>query len=81
MYSLFNPPESFSIDRTALDNIYLSIAEVVPLPQKGTLNIAFLPDNDIRALNKQYRHKDKSTDVLSFHYVDEFQDVEEDEIV
>jgi probable rRNA maturation factor len=30
------------------------------------VTIAILPDNKVRALNKQYRGKDKPTDVLSF---------------
>jgi len=32
-----------------------------------------VPDREIHALNRQYRHKDKPTDVLSFPLADEVQ--------
>jgi len=34
----------------------------------GMLNVVFVNDKYIRALNKAYRGKDKPTDVLSFNY-------------
>lgn len=33
-----------------------------------TISIVFVNDRTIRAINKQYRHKDRATDVLSFRY-------------
>jgi probable rRNA maturation factor len=45
------------------------------------INIAFLEDDEIRVLNNQYREKDQSTDVLSFHYLDDFSLAQEDEVV
>ena len=36
--------------------------------QKGGLNVVFVNDLYIRALNKSYRGKDAPTDVLSFNY-------------
>ena len=35
----------------------------------GILNVVFVNDIYIKSLNKQYRKKDKSTDVLSFSYL------------
>lgn len=35
---------------------------------EGILNIVFVNDSYIQALNKNYRSKDKPTDVLSFNY-------------
>ena len=35
-------------------------------PMRGELSIALLDDNAIRALNRDYRGKDKATNVLSF---------------
>ncbi|MDR2411835.1 MAG: rRNA maturation RNAse YbeY [Candidatus Peribacteria bacterium] len=32
----------------------------------------FLDDNSIKNLNKKYRNIDSITDVLSFHYFDDF---------
>jgi probable rRNA maturation factor len=34
----------------------------------GIINVIFVNDTYIQALNKQYRGKDKPTDVLSFNY-------------
>ncbi len=38
----------------------------------GILNVVFVNDAYIRALNKAYRKKDKATDVLSFNYDTKF---------
>ncbi len=38
---------------------------------EGILNVIFVNDEYIQALNKQYRDKDKPTDVLSFSYIEE----------
>ncbi|WP_371396323.1 rRNA maturation RNase YbeY [Fretibacter rubidus] len=35
-------------------------------PKAGELSIAFVSDADIQTLNRDYRHKDKPTNVLSF---------------
>ena len=47
--------------------------------QNGIINIAFLPDEEIRVLNNTYRNKDSTTDVLSFHYFDDYTDVDPSE--
>lgn len=39
--------------------------------EEGILNVVFVTDAYIQALNKQYRGKDKPTDVLSFNYQQE----------
>jgi probable rRNA maturation factor len=44
------------------------------------INIVFLDDNSIKNLNKKYRNIDSSTDVLSFHYFDDFSTLNKDEI-
>jgi probable rRNA maturation factor len=53
----------------------------VPLPQNGILNIALLTDDDIRVLNRDHRGIDATTDVLSFHYHDDFSDIDPTETV
>jgi ssRNA-specific RNase YbeY (16S rRNA maturation enzyme) len=40
----------------------------------------FLDDDSIQNLNKNYRNIDKITDVLSFHYFDDFRNLSEDDI-
>lgn len=53
---------------------------VVPEAQNGILNIAFLTDEEIRILNRDHRGIDKTTDVLSFHYFDDFSDLGAEEV-
>ena len=42
------------------------LAAIAPASARGTVTIALVPDQRIRALNKQFRRKDRPTDVLSF---------------
>jgi probable rRNA maturation factor len=36
------------------------------LPAGASITVAFIDDGEMRVLNKRYRHKDATTDVLSF---------------
>ena len=78
---LLSHPESFPIENIRISEICSYIASNVDIPQSGILNIAFLSDEEIRVLNHQYRWIDSTTDVLSFHYFDDFSALWEDEIV
>ena len=42
------------------------LQSVAPARARGILSIAVVPDSRVRTLNRQYRNKDKTTDVLSF---------------
>jgi probable rRNA maturation factor len=42
------------------------VARVAPARARGTVTVALVSDARMRALNKRYRKKDASTDVLSF---------------
>ena len=42
------------------------LTRVAPARARGTVNIAVVSDNRVRALNRQYRGIDRATDVLSF---------------
>ena len=42
------------------------LVKVAPARARGDVAIAIVSDARIRALNKQFRRKDKATDVLSF---------------
>lgn len=79
-FQFINHPKSFTIDEVRISEIFRHIAETVDIPQKGILNIAFLPDSEIQILNDQYRSIDDTTDVLSFHYFENFRDISDDEI-
>lgn len=52
----------------------------IPKDQNGTINIVFLDDGSIKNLNNKYRKKNESTDVLSFHYHDDFSQLEGSDI-
>lgn len=77
-YQILNHPNSFSLDEVKIKNIFERIAKKVDIPQNGILNIAFLTDEEIQALNRDHRNIDKTTDVLSFHYFEDFSDIAED---
>lgn len=42
------------------------LVSVAPARARGDVTVAIAPDARVRALNRQYRNKDKATDVLSF---------------
>jgi probable rRNA maturation factor len=42
------------------------LADIAPARARGTVTVAIVPDARVRALNREYRRKDTSTDVLSF---------------
>ena len=78
-YSLVNTPE-FNIDTKVIDNVFTSISKIVEQDQKWVLNIVFLNKKSIQELNKNHRDIDKATDVLSFHYYDDFSELTNDDI-
>lgn len=79
-FSLVNHPEYFSLSAEKIADIFAHIAAVLPISQQGTLNIAFVSDEEMRALNRDYRGMDKTTDVLSFHYFDDFSSLSDEDI-
>ena len=78
-YILNNKP-NFNIDRNIIDNIFKNISNNIEDIQKWTLTIVFLDDNSIQNLNKEYRNIDKTTDVLSFHYYDDFSELSNEDV-
>lgn len=71
---------SFTIDQNTLDSIVWSISKNIKLAQTWVLNIVFLDTDGIQNLNKSYRNIDTATDVLSFHYYDDFSSLKDDEV-
>lgn len=53
--SILNSPTSFVPDTVLVDTIFQSISEKVDISQAGTVNIAFLDDEEIQALNLAHR--------------------------
>lgn len=78
--SILNSPTSFVPDSVLVDTIFQSISEKIDISQAGTVNIAFLDDEEIRALNLAHRWIDSTTDVLSFHYFEDFEGLKDDEV-
>lgn len=78
--SLLNPPTSFAPRPEIIETVFRAVSDQIDIAQAGTVNIAFLGDNEIQELNKTYRGIDKTTDVLSFHYFDDFEGLEDQEI-
>lgn len=78
-YNILEKP-SFNVNEKVIDTIFNIVWNIVNIPQKWTLNIVFLDDDSIQNLNKTYRNIDKTTDVLSFHYFDNFNDLNDNDI-
>ena len=70
----------FHYSQNTLDDISLVISKNILDQQNGTLNIVFIEPLGIQNLNKKYRNIDKTTDVLSFHYHNDFTDLEPDDV-
>jgi probable rRNA maturation factor len=79
-YTIINLPENLKIDEKKISSIFEFVSEIVKKEQNGTLNIVFISDEEIKNLNKEYRKKDKTTDVLSFHYFEDFSELQKDDI-
>lgn len=71
---------SFEVDKKILDKIRKNISQNVEITQKWILNIVFVSDEEIQKLNKDYRQKDYVTDVLSFHYFEDFSLLKNNEV-
>lgn len=79
-YQIINTPSDFSLDENRISLIFQDVHNTVKIPQNGILNIAFLSDEEIRVLNRDHRGIDKTTDVLSFHYYDDFSELSADDV-
>lgn len=68
---LTGPPERLKVDVITTGGVRARglaawLSAVAPVRARGAVTIAIVPDNRVRLLNRQYRRKDKPTDVLSF---------------
>ncbi len=61
--------EEWGIDE-ALFSPYIKRSKPHLPKTEGVLNVVFVDDKEIHRLNKEYRKKDKPTDVLSFSYIE-----------
>lgn len=78
-YKIITSP-SFEIDENIIKKIFFEIWKNINISQNWYLNIVFVTPEEIQELNKNYREKDSVTDVLSFHYFEDFSTLKDDEI-
>ena len=78
-YNLTTQP-SFDVKSTTIDYIFNIVSKIVWVEQNWTLNIVFLDPDGIQNLNNKYRKIDKTTDVLSFHYFEDFSNLKKEDI-
>jgi len=79
-FEIINTPKSFIIKEKIIKKILEEISNIEKENHFWILNIVFVDNKKIRELNNNYRQIDKETDVLSFHYYDDFSDLDEDEV-
>lgn len=78
-YNMIESP-SFTINIKTIDKIFNIFSNIIDKKQNWILNIVFLDPDSIQNLNKHYRWIDKTTDVLSFHYFNNFSNIKSDEV-
>ena len=71
---------SFDISKKILDDISQCISDTIDTPHNWVVNLIFLDPLSIQNLNKNYRKKDSVTDVLSFHYHDDYSQISEEDL-
>jgi len=71
---------NIKINQDIINDIFLIINKNINISQNWVLNIVFVSSEEIQKLNKTYRNIDSSTDVLSFHYFDDFLKLNKSEI-
>ena len=78
-YNLIDKPD-IKLNTKIIDTIFKKTSNIVDLEQYWTLNIVFVNSDSIKKLNNDYRKINKVTDVLSFHYFEDFSKLKNDDI-
>jgi probable rRNA maturation factor len=65
-----NPGLTAVLTEELVQQLFDAAANTVDIPASLEWSIAIVSDQEIQAINKQYRQQDKPTDVLSFRYDD-----------
>ncbi|MCK9272164.1 rRNA maturation RNase YbeY [Candidatus Gracilibacteria bacterium] len=79
-YKFINKPKDLKLKKEIIELIFKSVSENINKSQNGTVNIVFVDDKQMQELNKNYRNIDTTTDVLSFHYFEDFSSLKQKEI-
>ena len=78
-FHFINTP-NFTINTNHVGKIFAVFKKEVSIIQNWQVNIIFVDAEAIQNLNKTYRNKDTLTDVLSFHYFDNYNNLSENDI-
>ena len=78
-YNILEKPD-IELNNKIIDTIFKKVSNKIDKIQNWTLNIVFMNADSIKKLNNNYRKIDKVTDVLSFHYFDNFENLTNEEI-
>lgn len=70
----------FDVRTDILEAILDQLHHILP-GNSGTISLSILDDARMRELNKEYRGLDSVTDVLSFHYYEDFTEQDPEETV
>ncbi len=79
-YTILNPIKELKIDEKKINKIFNFIDFLIDKKQNWTLNIIFVSNEEIKKLNNDFRKINKETDVLSFHYFEDFSSLKDDDI-
>lgn len=80
MTEIINNQRKIKLDRQIFEKFAEKVLEIVDEAENRDVTIAFVSDRKMRELNKQFRSKNSTTDVLSFPFeADEF-DLEENQL-
>jgi len=73
MSEIINNQRKIKLDSSVFENFTEAAVNRIEETKNKSLTVAFVSDRKMRALNKEFRGKDKTTDVLSFPFeADEF---------
>ena len=64
-----NNQDKFKVTKELRDLVRLAVAtslDYMDFPKKSEISVMFVDNEEIHALNREYRERDKPTDVLSF---------------
>jgi probable rRNA maturation factor len=64
-------PKEERLNDAVLHGIEKAFEKQIAVLPEGVLSVAFITDQEIQRLNRQYRNKDAITDVLSFSYIED----------
>jgi len=78
-YNFIQNP-TFKFSPNIIDDIFENISKDISIAQNWVINLVFFSPEEIRELNKKYRKKDIATDVLSFHYYEDFSKIGNNDI-